>query len=196
MNVFDTAKAWLSQSVNLLSTDAAALNAFIEALKKHIAVARDTSKQFDKSVPKHERWQSRIDNQHRLHVLVPALRLAYCLRQGGKRSMQGYELASFLLACVTKSSRKALYAAPAKYIADPVWPALSRSLAAGLIHDHPALFAPLPAVLARADRGLVSAQADLNRVELFQQKQKLRDRILTEMTLNADETALLRRFLS
>lgn len=195
MNVFDTAKVWLAQSVRMLSTDAAALDAFIEALKKHIAVARDTTKQFDQAVPKLERWQSRIDSQHQLQVLVPTLRLAYSLRQGGKRALEGYELATFLLACATNSSKKALYASPAGYVPSPNWSDLSRNIAAGLIQDHPALFASLPAALARADRGVVSVQGDLDRAELLARKGQLRERILAEMSLSAEESALLRRFL-
>lgn len=195
MNVFDTAKVWLAQSVRMLSTDAAALDAFIEALKKHIAVARDTTKQFDQAVPKLERWRSRIDSQHQLQVLVPTLRLAYSLRQGGKRALEGYELATFLLACATNSSKKALYASPAGYVPSPNWSDLSRNIAAGLIQDHPALFASLPATLARADRGVVSVQGDLDRAELLARKGQLRERILAEMSLSAEESALLRRFL-
>lgn len=184
MNAFDVAKVWLAQTMALLEGGKPDLEFFISMLKARVAAARELIKS-----------DQRVEGEHQLRVLVPALRLAYSLRQGSPRALKGYSLSAFLLASLTNSSLKALFAPATGYVASPNWPEVSRRTAAELLASSPNLFAAVPDILRNASNGVARAQGEFEFAVLVKNKAQLRNRILAEMTLSEAERALVHRFL-
>lgn len=192
-SVYDLALLWRKEANELLNANPTALDELIERCKTAVANQRTTFAALDEP-RKPLNLFPRALCQHRLMVLVPALRYAYLVKQGARRTSDPNPLATFLLATALGTHKDALM--PARY---PVFrhdlPATCVETAREILSENPGLFPPLPVRLQGGTSGLAALDAAETRSVFSAQKAALKKRILSEMQLSSDEQAILARVM-
>lgn len=192
--VYDLASAWRSEANALLAQNPEALDMLISRCKAAVGAQRYQFAKLEGS--KLERY-SRTQCQHRLMVLVPALRYAYLVKQGATRTSDPNPLATFLLATALGNRKEDLM--PPRlahhYVFRQGWPDLCVQTARELLTEHSGLFPALPDRLSGATTGLASLAGNEVRQAVAAQKAALKKRILKEMQFTAEERQLLDRVM-
>lgn len=207
MNPYDETRAWRLACLTIEGSSRPAghlkteLQAFIPALQE----LRETLLKIQKGskVDTHLLPDSLPAIQQKLQVLSPMLKRAQVLLQAVNSNNPAYtiiHLADYMLSVVTQTKIEFLYDQPidGRHSGHHTRSYMPPSIAVvkSFILSYPGLFAPLPAMLTLVNMpSLTGILAQQEMFALMLRKKALRDRILTEMLLTAEDQSLLIRCL-
>ena len=207
MNPYNETRAWRLACFSIEGGSRPAghmkpdLEAFISALKelrgtmlKIQACAKVNSHLVDDSLPA---------IHQKLQVVTPMLKRAQVLLQAVNANNPAYNithLADYMLSVVTQTKPEFLYINAVSnrhtYLHTRNYMPPSVEIVKSFISNYPGLFAPLPAMFTLVNMPSLSGiVAQQEMYTLMLRKKALRDRILSEMLLTAEDQALLVRFL-